>query len=150
MDKKPIGAQIHQTASCIDNFIQVYLCKNSTLHLTAMEGMTLKYIAHFEGKPLIAKDIMEFTKLSKATTSQTLCSMENKGLIKMTEKNGDKRAKEISLTDKGREKITEFIDFFKKINEILEKDFTAEEKAQLQAMLEKIKNNISTTKGGTL
>ena len=73
-ERKPLGAQIHMTATCIDNFISYFLSKNNPCNITAMEGMTLKFI-YRAGHPVCAKDIMQFTNLSKATTSQTLTSM---------------------------------------------------------------------------
>jgi|GEM_PF-1594331 DNA-binding MarR family transcriptional regulator len=142
IENKPLGAQIHMTANCIDNFISVFLAKNLPSNITAMEGMTLKFIYHAK-RVVYAKDIMQFTKLSKATTSQTLTSMVKKGLIEMQEKEGDKRSKSIVLTPLGEKEFHAFSESFKKINEICESSFTPEEKEQLSKLLEKFRNNVT-------
>lgn len=141
----PLGANIHQTANCIDCFISYYLSHNSNTELTAMEGMTLKSI-YKAAQPVFAKDIMRVTRLSKATTSQTLSSLVRKGLVKMTEKEDDKRSKIITLTDKGRETILEFDESFAEITAICEKGFSEEERQQLLYLLGKIRNNVSINK----
>ena len=147
MENKPIGAEIHLTASCIDNFISTYLSRNTSLNLTAMEGMTLKFIARSNGAPLVAKQIMDFTNLSKATTSQTLNSLVDKGLIVMKEKEGDKRSKNIYLTEEGKKKISGFIDSFKEINQLLETNFSQDEKETLLILLKRLRGNIASFKG---
>ncbi len=141
-ERKPLGAQIHMTATCIDNFISYFLSKNNPCNITAMEGMTLKFI-YRAGHPVCAKDIMQFTNLSKATTSQTLTSMVKKGLIAMQEKESDKRAKTIELTSKGHATIDEFCSCFEDITRICEEGFTPEERTQLTYLLEKMRNNVS-------
>jgi DNA-binding MarR family transcriptional regulator len=141
-EPKPLGAKIHMTATCIDNFISDYLSKHFNSEMTAMEGMTLKFI-YKAGKPVSARDIMNFTSLSKATTSQTLSSMVKKGLIVMKEKESDKRAKTIELTSKGHATIDEFCSCFEDITRICEEGFTPEERTHLTYLLEKMRNNVS-------
>lgn len=140
-DDKSVGAEIHQTANFIDNFISFYLHQKPDYYLTAIEGMTLTCILEKNG-PLFAKDIMKVTKVSKATVSQTLSSLVEKKMIIMQEKEDDKRSKIIYITEKGRKTINQFQDIFADIARIIEKDITKEEKEQLSRIFEKIKNNI--------
>ena len=64
----------------------------------------------------------------------------------LKEKKEDKRLKIILLTDKGKEKLTQFHEEFIIINNVIEKDFSEEEKETLSKLLEKVNNNVSLNK----
>lgn len=142
MEKVPLGTEIHWTANCIDNFIANFLSKKVDTELTAMEGITLKII-YKKGETLTAADIMQATDLSKATTSQTLSSLERKGLLRMEKQKEDKRRKLIKLTEKGKRAVMLLEGAFQSIRKVIEADISPEEKEAFGATLEKIRNNVS-------
>lgn len=142
MEKVSLGTEIHWTANCIDNYIANFLSKKTNTELTAMEGITLKII-YKKGETLTASDIMQATELSKATTSQTLSSLERKGLVEMEKQEEDKRRKLIKLTEKGREAVAQLEGAFLQIRAVIEADISEAEKEHFIKTLEKIRNNVS-------
>jgi len=82
-EEKPLGAEIRQTNNLIKAYIDRTLESQLRERLTGIEGMTLGYIFRHQGEEIVAKDIMERSRTSKATTSQTLSGLEKKGYIQM-------------------------------------------------------------------
>jgi DNA-binding MarR family transcriptional regulator len=143
MPDKPLGSQVHWTSICIENFISTYFDKVAHSKFTPMDCQSLRFILCHKDEVLYAKDLMKFTNLSKATTSQTLTSLEKKGLIEMTCEKDDKRKKRIVMTPEGYKAIEEVEETFMEITRIIEKDFTDEEKKTLSTLLGKIRLNVS-------
>ncbi len=143
MPEKPIGAQIHFTSICIENYISSYFAKVSHLNLTPMDCSSLRYIYYHKDEVLYAKDLMKFTNLSKATTSQTLSSLEKKGLIRMECEKEDRRRKKIILTEAGMKAINEVEEDFVQITMKIEEGFSEQEKETLSESLKKIRMNVS-------
>lgn len=143
MQNRPLGSQIHWTSICIENYISTFFDKECHSCLTPMDCTSLRFIFSHQDEVLYAKDLMKYTKLSKATTSQTLNSLMKKGLIVMVSEKDDKRKKRIVLTPKGNQAINEVDELFVEITKNVEKDFTDEEKANLSKLLEKVRKNVS-------
>lgn len=143
MPDKPIGAQIHWTSICIENYISSYFDKVSHLNLTPMDCSSLRFINCHQDEVFYAKDLMKFTNLSKATTSQTLNSLERKGLIRMEAEKDDKRKKRIILTKEGIDALNHVEEDFVQITMNIEKDMSQEEKETLSELLKKIRMNVS-------
>lgn len=141
-----LGQMVKETkrkqSAYIDCFLQCHL--DHPLH--SCEGATLCYIYSKQGEALYASDIMKRFSISKATTSQTLHQLQEKGLIEFTnEKN--KRCKEIILTQKGIDTNLALDSCFEKINQAFENGITPEEKEEFTRILFKLYTNAQLLKG---
>lgn len=143
MNDKPIGSQIHQTANCIDTFIASYLAKEIHSPLTPMECHTLSFFYDKVGEELCAKDLMQYTCLSKATTSITLSSLEKKKLIEVRIDPNDKRKKFIMVTDEGKRMKQDMDKALDEITKIVENGLSLADKETISRLLKKIKDNVS-------
>ncbi|MCI2068096.1 MAG: winged helix DNA-binding protein [Bacilli bacterium] len=141
-EPKPLGAELRETSNAVKNYIDNYLQTHLSENLTGIEGMTVGYIFHHSDQAITAKDIMGRSKVSKATMSQTLSSLERKGFIKMEPKKDDKRVKIIVLTDKGQKANEEFRSLFSQINKQIEQGLSDEEMAKMRKTMEKIRLNL--------
>jgi DNA-binding MarR family transcriptional regulator len=141
MNKKSIGSQIHITETLIHNYIDTNINGKIDNGMTGIEGMTLKYLCNCE-KEVSTTELKEYTHLSKASTSQTLNSLVEKGLITMSIDPLDKRKKTIQVTEKGREVKKQFELHFAQMNALIEKDMSEEEKEILQRLLKQIRANL--------
>jgi MarR family transcriptional regulator, organic hydroperoxide resistance regulator len=142
-EEKPLGAEIRQTNNLIKAYIDKTLEEQIEEDLTGIEGMTLGYIFRHQDQEITAKDVMARSKVSKATTSQTLNGLEKKGYIQMLPTKGDKRKKVIRLTAKGEKVEAEFKEIFTGISARVKAGITPEEEAMLRNILKKIRENVS-------
>jgi DNA-binding MarR family transcriptional regulator len=145
-EEKPLGAEIRRTDHLIKAYIDQTLEEHLKEELTGIEGMTLGYIFHHQGQEIVAKDVMARSKVSKATTSQTLSGLEKKGYIRMVASPEDKRKKIITLTAKGEKVEAEFKEIFKEISARVKAGVTPEEEATVRSVLAKIRANLSEEK----
>jgi|LAHS01.1.fsa_nt_gb DNA-binding MarR family transcriptional regulator len=141
-EEKPLGAEIRMTSNAVKNYIDLTLESQLKDRLTGIEGLTMGYLFKHEGSPVTAKDIMERSHSSKATTSQTLHGLEVKGYIKMVPSKDDKRVKVIELTDKGEEVHREFGEIFKEISRQVKQGITPEDEALVRKILKQIQANV--------
>jgi Transcriptional regulators len=141
-EEKPLGAEIRQTNNLIKAYIDRTLESQLRERLTGIEGMTLGYIFRHQGEEIVAKDIMERSRTSKATTSQTLSGLEKKGYIQMQPSRSDKRKKVITLTDKGLQVEAEFKEIFIGISLKVKEGVTPEEEETVRNVLKKIRANV--------
>jgi DNA-binding MarR family transcriptional regulator len=141
-EEKPLGAEIRQTNNLIKAYIDRTLESQLRERLTGIEGMTLGYIFRHQGEEIVAKDIMERSRTSKATTSQTLSGLEKKGYIQMQPSHSDKRKKVITLTDKGLQVEAEFKEIFIGISLKVKEGVTPEEEETVRNVLKKIRANV--------
>lgn len=141
-EEKPIGADIRHTDNLIKAYIDKVLESRLKENLTGIEGMTMGYIFRHQGQEITAKDVMERSRVSKATTSQTLNGLVKKGYIRMDPPKEDKRKKVITLTAKGERVEMEFKEIFKEITAQVKKGISLEEEATIRAVLAKIRANV--------
>ncbi len=96
------------------DFIKCYgICLN--------EGMALCSINNSPDKELTSGELSEFLSLSASNTSKIISSMENKKLLKRTLGQKDKRQMYFSLTNQGKEMLSNIISDDIPIPELLNK-----------------------------
>ena len=140
--QKPIGAEMRITSNAIKHYIDTTLDQNLDQRLTGIEGMTMGYLFHHQGGLITSKDITNNFKGAKATISQVLKGLVNKGYIRMVSTKKDKRIKSIEFTEKGKEIHIQFNELFAKINKRIEENISEEEKKQIRSIMKKIRDNI--------
>lgn len=110
--------------------------------LTNIQIGILCYINKAPKKQIYQKDIEQFLKVRRSTTTEILSTMERKKLIKRVEEQTDKRKKIITLTKEGKNKVKKFQEIITEINNNLLNDITKEQQKNLQNSLEQIRKNI--------
>ncbi len=141
-EKDPISLAIAKSARLIKRFIDGSEngCKDDMP--TRNQGRIIRFIYCAEEKAVFQKDIEKEFGIRRSTATNTLKLMEKNGLIKREHVAYDDRLKKLSLTDEAFKNIEQFEKDMKKINEILEKGISEEEREVFFTVLEKIKNNI--------
>jgi DNA-binding MarR family transcriptional regulator len=142
-EELPIGAEMRQTSSAVKNYIDIYLRDHLKEKLTGIEGMVLGYIFHHHDQLVTSKNISFSHHAAKATVSQTLTGLKNKGYIKMEPLEDDKRNKVITLTEKGEKVHAEFDELFLSINKRIEEGLKEEDKKEMRKLMKKIRDNLS-------
>lgn len=107
-----------------------------------LQGKILKFLVENDGKEIYQKTLEERFKVSKATISEVIQTMENNKLIERVPTKKDARLKQIILTDISRQRVNEMDKCFKTLNNELEKGLSEKEKEQFLVTLRKMKNNI--------
>lgn len=107
-----------------------------------LQGKILKFLVENDGKEIYQKTLEERFKVSKATISEVIQTMENNKLIERVPTKKDARLKQIILTDISRQRVNEIDKCFKTLNNELEKGLSEKEKEQFLVTLRKMKNNI--------
>ena len=107
-----------------------------------LQGKILKFLVENDGKEIYQKTLEERFKVSKATISEVIQTMENNKLIERVPTKKDARLKQIILADISRQRVNEIDKCFKTLNNELEKGLSEKEKEQFLVTLRKTKNNI--------
>jgi MarR family transcriptional regulator, repressor for mepA len=94
-----------------------------------------------EGVTVNQKDIELYLDITSASVSNLLRGLEKKGFIERIRSSSDDRAKEISLTLKGRELITTFNSVFSEIENKIVQGMTEEQKKLFLELLKKVIKN---------
>lgn len=142
MPQRSLGFETRKLAHAIKLFVDASVSKEINENLSGVEGMVLGYLFHHADDAVTAQTLMDHFKVKKAACSQTLHSLENKGLIKMEPLARDKRVKRIVPTEKGEDVHAEFDRIFTKINAQIEQGLSDAEKEQYRATMTKIATNI--------
>lgn len=107
-----------------------------------LQGKILKFLVESDGKEIYQKTLEERFKVSKATISEVIQTMENNNLIERVATKKDARLKQIILTDISRQRVSKMDKCFETLNNELEKGLSEKEKEQFLLTLRKMKNNI--------
>lgn len=141
-ETKPLGLEIRMVANSIKKYLDKYLSESTGVDLTGVEGMTIFFIFRNRDKKLTSKDVMTSFRISKATASQTLNGLVDKGYITMKNDLEDRRSKVIELTEVGKEMQKKFDDSLKIVRKKITKGINEEEEAAFRATLNKILSNV--------
>ena len=100
----------------------------------------LDYLAEHDG--CIQRQLAERAHFDPASITSALVRMEEQGMVRRESVPGDRRALRVYLTEKGKEKQRYVQQVFTDIEEIALRGFDAQERAQLEAFLERIQDNM--------
>ncbi|MCI1245236.1 MAG: MarR family transcriptional regulator [Bacilli bacterium] len=145
-EEKPLGAEIRVTNNLIKAYIDRTLNTRLKENLTGIEGMILGFLFRHPDLKLTSKDIMDRSRGSKATTSQSVNGLVKKGYIEMVVSSVDHRKKIIHLTEKGIAVEGEFKEIFKGITAQIKNGVSSEEEALVRRILARIRDNVSGDK----
>lgn len=110
--------------------------------LTNIQIAILCYIDRNKNKEIYQKDIENFLKIRRSTTTEILNTMERKYLITRTENIKDKRKKIITISITGQQCVETLGKITTEINNNLLNGITLKEQENLKKTLEQIRKNI--------
>jgi DNA-binding MarR family transcriptional regulator len=104
--------------------------------LTQEQSFVLGYLQHTPGA--IQRDIADITRTSAASVSSLLQGLERRGLIERRADAENARTKRVHATDEGIALIAGFEDAMVALDDVLLAPLDADERATLQALLQKV------------
>jgi DNA-binding MarR family transcriptional regulator len=113
------------------------------LGLTYTQYITMLVL--WERQKISAKDLGTKLHLDSGTLTPVLKSLEKKGLIGRYRSEEDERVLVVELTEEGHALADEFAETFHQAEEHLSAQFTAEEEAQLRALLNRLITNLEVS-----
>ncbi|GGG91917.1 MarR family transcriptional regulator [Staphylococcus pragensis] len=111
-------------------------------NVTQEQSHTLGYLYRHKDRGITQNELLNTFQRKGSTVSSTLKSLENKGLIYRTVDPNDSRRKNLKLTDEGNQLVESFVTIFDDIETIVTKDFTEDDKEQLNAYFDRMIENI--------
>lgn len=110
--------------------------------LTGMQRWTIGFMREHKKMPIYQRDIEAEFQVSRATASNMLSVMERKGLIERLPVEHDARLKQLVLTEQGRAIMERADSDMREMEEKLTRGFSAEEKKEFLAMLDRVLENL--------
>jgi DNA-binding MarR family transcriptional regulator len=104
--------------------------------LTQEQSFVLGYLQRSPGA--IQRDIADITRTSAASVSSLLQGLERRGLVERRADAGNARTKRVHATDAGTALIAGFEDAMLALDDTLLAPLDADERATLQALLQKV------------
>lgn len=106
--------------------------------LTVEQSRYIGFIEAHESNGLIAREIAEVTGRSAATIAATLQTLEDLGYVQRTPSPTDSRQKFISLTDRGRQLHSGYVDSMREADLSIYQALSEDEQNQLISLLERV------------
>lgn len=138
---KKFDMLIYKKLSC-KNFLDN---KEDVKMPTVAQMQILEYILEHENENIYQKDLENIFKVSRATLSGVLQTMEKYQLIDRVIDTNDTRTKKIILNKKAKEIFKEKKKKFANVENIILKDIKKEELESFFKVLEKMKSNLLNT-----
>lgn len=95
-----------------------------------------------EGRALTAQAVCEATAMDKVTVSRAIRALDERGLVQRKPNPADKRASDVTLTAAGAEVYGEVAPLALRYEQALLEGFSAAERDQLMALLEKLERRL--------
>lgn len=93
---------------------------------------------HLIESPCTMSELAEYAQSDKASTTRTVESLVSSGYVKRLATDGDRRVRQVALTEKGRKKAKLAHEVREHIGARLEETLTAEERKLLARLLNKV------------
>ena len=84
------------------------------------------------------RTIASYCEIEPATVGSILLRMEQEGLVLRRQRDEDRRARFVSLTERGSQAAKEMAEGFRRVDEGAERALTPQELEQLKALLQKL------------
>lgn len=140
-ENNSIGYHIINTDKLIGRYILGKFDKKARHRVSPMQVMIMNYLLKTKGK-VFQQDICDTFNLIRSTVSGILTTMEKNDIIVRIPSASDPRKKEIKLTKVFIANTKKVSYEFKKMESILEQNFTLEEKSELIRLLSKLEGNL--------
>lgn len=124
-----IGYCNHLSKRCNDGYL-----RRAGYDVTPVQTHALSYLA-YRGQEIHQRELEREMRLKPSTVNGIVSRLEEKGYITRRISPHDGRCRLVSLTDAGRDKVTEFQTVIEKTEHLLVRGFSPEELVQLRTLL---------------
>ena len=138
-----IGRSIHRLDIQIRRYIDTHLNRRKVESVTGNNGRIIGFLAEHEGQEICQRDLESAFGITRSTASKVVALMERKGLIERMSVARDARLKQLALTDRSRALVQMMQDDSAALEATLLHGFTDDERAQLQAFIARIRQNLT-------
>lgn len=142
--KESVGYKIRLIHNCIHKQMEAKRIENEG-DITGIQRYMVGYLNEHLEEDIYQKDIEQEFKVSRATVSQILQTMEKRGMIAKESVAHDARLKKIMLTEKAKNMVQKADADVLGMEEIILKGFDEGETKQLKEYLERIMQNVGVT-----
>lgn len=129
--------------SAIDRYSQTYIGRNVKDYNIGQGQWAFLTQLLFNYDGITQEELSELLNIDKANTARALKRLEEEGYVYREEDPKDGRKKIVYVTAKARDFEQEFHEVFKRLNRILAKDFTEDERETARRILYKMLDNIA-------
>ena len=140
--QRKLGFEIHRSSRLVKRFMDNDATKLYVDKMTGTHGWAIGYFYHNRDKDIFQKDFEQEFNIRRSTASNILALMEKNGLITRESVSYDARLKKISLTQKAIEIHNIVEKAFENLEDIIQKDISAEELEVFYTVLDKINSNL--------
>lgn len=148
MQQIRIGLELRSLNNLIRRYFEFSSHKKEIETITGNNGWIIGYLADNADREIYQKDIEDHFTITRSTASKVLSLMEQKDLIQRQPVAQDARLKKIVLTEKAKQLKGLMREDGKRMERILLKGFTQEERNTLHGYIRRMKQNISEIKPG--
>lgn len=143
--QRKLGFEIHRSSRLVKRFMDNDATKLYVDKMTGTHGWAIGFFYHNRNKDIFQKDFEQEFNIRRSTASNILALMEKNGLITRESVSYDARLKKIVLTQKAIEIHNIVEKAFENLEDIIQKDISAEELEVFYTVLDKINSNLERT-----
>ncbi len=140
--QRKLGFEIHRSSRLVKRFMDNDATKLYVDKMTGTHGWAIGFFYHNRNKDIFQKDFEQEFNIRRSTASNILALMEKNGLITRESVSYDARLKKIVLTQKAIEIHNIVEKAFENLEDIIQKDISAEELEVFYTVLDKINSNL--------
>jgi DNA-binding MarR family transcriptional regulator len=93
------------------------------------------------------RELMHLAQVDKSTLAELLLRMERHGLLSTRRSESDRRCKTVTITEKGRQLLTELLPGARRVNELLTQNLNAEQRETFDSLLAAILHDVDLPAG---
>ncbi len=142
MKEHQIGVEIRIIGNLIIRQLNGLGCDFEGTGLTGPQGLVLKYLYDHQPEDIFQKDIEANFNIRRSTATGLLRSLEHNGFITRIPVHHDARLKKVVLTQKAIQLEQSLAQYLWKVENLLTKDLTEQEIANLHEILLKMRKNL--------
>lgn len=144
MKNKNIIAEISKLNLCIGKMMfTLSKVQDVKKQPSPLQFKVLDYLLQNKNTDICQRDLEKSLKVSKATISEVLLTMEKNGIIKRVASLNDARSKNIVVTDSSLKRYNELKKIEKEMNHKLTKNISEEELNIFLTIMNKMKENLN-------
>ncbi|HCX63665.1 MAG TPA: MarR family transcriptional regulator [Eubacteriaceae bacterium] len=147
MKNKAIGIQLRSLVNIIMRQTEKSTVLNNAKDVTGTNLWIIAYLAENKYKDVYQRDLEKNFSTTRSTVSKVLKRMEEKGYLQRVPDSKDNRLKKLLLTEKAMKMDEEIHKEILAFESELLKDFDPQEVDQLHRYIQRMKNNICSSKG---
>lgn len=143
MEQRKLAKELHRLDIAVGRKLHQESDVKQLEDVTCTNLRIIRFLNEHSDREVYQRDLEKEFGITRSTASRVLMLMEQKGLVERHGVRHDARLKKLVLTEKSQQLSEMMLERSAKLDELLMKGFTDEEKAQLESFIERMTNNIN-------